>query len=549
MSSTSTAAPSAPAGLADALAEGITERTFRNRWRILASLCLALLTAMIANMSMNLALPSLARDLQLTQLQLTWVVEAYALVFAALLFVASAIADRYGRKRTMQVGLVVFGLASLYAGFLAASGAELIAARVFMGIGGALVMPTTLSIVNVVFPATQRARAIAIWSAVSGMGMMLGSVITGTLLQFFSWESAFLLTGGLSVVAFAVNARLVPESSDSQARPVDWWGGVFVSIGLAGVVYTIMEAPDMGIEGLTAASLVIGIAGVAAFVWRSTRTDHPLLDMTLFRSVRFSVSSASVLLTFFAMVGVFFGMSQIFQLVMGYSVFASSVAFIPAMLPMMILAPLVPRLVDRIGAKFTVTAGLVLVTGGFVFMTTWPVVPTYWHFLGGMGVVVAGMALVMTPATNLMMMSVPKDRSGMGSAMNDTTREMGASLGIAVLGGIMSAYYAEAITSSVSQLPDAAREFASSSLAGALSVASEASPTGEALALAAKEAFMGGFESAMTISAIIAGVTALAVLILLPHGNGTEAATDSSAALLEGSVEDTWEERLSDAAV
>lgn len=507
--------------LAEAAAEGITEKTYRNRWKILAALCLALLTAMIANMSMNLALPALGRDLQLTQLQLTWIVESFALVFAALLFVASAVADRYGRKITMQVGLVIFGAASLYAGFLASSGAELIASRVAMGLGAALIMPTTLSIVNVVFPTSQRAKAIAIWSAVSGVGMMFGSVITGALLQYFSWESAFLLTGVLAVAAIVAAGRLVPESRDHNATPVDWLGGAFATVGLGGIVYTIMEAPSEGIHGLTLITLIAGVIGLVAFLIRSKRIKFPLLDLNLFKSVRFSVSAVSVTLTFFAMVGVFFGMSQIFQLVMGYSVFMSSIAFIPAMLPMMFVGPLVPRIVARIGAKVTVGTGLLLVTGGFIFMTMWPTVPSYWHFLAGMSVVVMGMALTMTPATNMMMAAVPKDRSGMGSATNDTTRELGASLGIAVLGAMISSHFTAGIRDAAAVLPDAAREFATSSLAGALAVADEMGGAGAALADAARTAFMGGFEAAMVVAAIIAGITAVIVFVLLPNDKTT----------------------------
>ena len=507
--------------LAEAAAEGITEKTYRNRWKILAALCVALLTAMIANMSMNLALPELGRDLQLTQLELTWIVESFALVFAALLFVASAVADRYGRKKTMQVGLVVFSLASLYAGFIASSGTELIVSRIAMGVGAALIMPTTLSIVNVVFPTSQRAKAIAIWSAVSGIGMMFGSIVTGSLLQFFSWESAFLLTGVLAVLAVFITGFLVPENRDRNATPVDWLGGAFATVGLAGIVYTIMEAPTEGIHGLTLGTLIVGVLGLVAFLIRSNRVSFPLLDLKLFRSVRFSVSTVSVTLTFFAMVGVFFGMSQIFQLVMGYSVFMSSIAFIPAMLPMMFVGPMVPRIVSRFGTKVTVGVGLLLITGGFTFMTTWPTVPSYWHFLAGMSVVVVGMALTMTPATNLMMAAVPKDRSGMGSATNDTTRELGAALGIAVLGAMISSHFTAGIRDAAAGLPDAAREFATSSLAGALAVADQMGSAGDGLADAARTAFMSGFESAMIVAAIIAAITAIIVFALLPNDKNT----------------------------
>ncbi|MBU2238757.1 MAG: MFS transporter, partial [Gammaproteobacteria bacterium] len=318
-------------------------------------MCLSLLTVMIANMSLNLALPELALALNMTQLQMTWSIEAYTLIFAALLFVASAIADRYGRKLAMQIGLAVFALASLYAAFIARNGSELIAARLVMGIGGAFVMPTTLSIVNLVFPSVERARAIAIWSAVSGVGMMFGSIITGTLLEFFSWHSTFIFGAILAAFSLVFNYILVPETRDELKNPVDWVGGALITVALVGIVYAIIEAPSMGVSNIwVTTGLGLGTISLIGFVWQQLRSSSPLLDVRLFLRPEFGLSALAVTLTFFAMMGAFYGMSQIFQLVMGYGTFMSSIAFFPVMLPMMVLSPMVPKIVDRIGTKWTV---------------------------------------------------------------------------------------------------------------------------------------------------------------------------------------------------
>lgn len=513
-----TKTPTVRATLAEALAEGISEHTFTRRWRILAVLCLSLMTVMIANMSLSLALPELALALHLTQLQMTWAIEAYTLIFAALLFVASAIADRYGRKIAMQIGLVVFALASLYAAFLASNGAELITARLVMGIGGAFVMPTTLSIVNLVFPSIERARAIAIWSAVSGVGMMFGSIITGTLLEFFSWHSTFIFGAILAVFSLAFNLVLVPETKDELKNPVDWLGGGLITVALVGIIYAIIEAPSVGVTDIRVAiCLVIGTLSLIGFIWQQLRSPSPLLDVRLFMRPEFGLSALAVTLTFFAMMGAFYGMSQIFQLVMGYGTFMSSIAFFPVMLPMMIISPMVPKVVDRIGTKWTVAPGLALISAGFLFMSQWPVNVQYWQFLVGMGTIVIGMAFVMTPATNMMMAAVPKNRSGMGSAINDTTRELGGALGIAVLGSMISSGFSTNIAKAPAELSDALRTSAESSLAAALSVAQKLGVQGVSFAEQARAAFMSGISDAMFISFIITLAVAVLIGLLLPN--------------------------------
>lgn len=537
------ASPATPrdAALDDALAEGIPAAVYQRRWAILATLCLGLMTAMIANMSLNLALPELAVEFSMTQLELTWVVEAFTLVFAALLFISASIADRYGRKRVMMVGLVVFVLASLYAPLVATSAGELIASRAVMGIGGALVMPTTLSLVNVVFPSKERPKAIAIWAAVSGVGMMIGSVLTGILLHFFDWHSAFLLGAVFGIAALAVSWVIVPESVDEKATPVDWIGGLFITLALAGIVYTIMEAPSHGFDDtLTIVAAAVGAVSLAMFIWWERRVAEPMLDLTLFARSRFSLSVISVTLTFFAMMGAFFGMTQIFQLVMGYDALTTAVAFIPSMLPMMLIGPLIPKYVERFGTRWTVIPGLLIIAGGFLLMTTWPTIPSYWDFLIAMSLVTLGMAMVMTPATNMLMSSVPRNRSGMGSAMNDTTRELGASLGIAVLGSLIANQYASNISPTVAELPAEAAGAVQDSLAGAIAVTDQLSAAGGAgadaaaqIAFAAQTAFMDANQHSMMISAIIAIGTALLMLIALPRGDRSLSAEPGTAPGLE----------------
>lgn len=515
------------AALQPAQPDGVEGAAHERRWTILFTLCLSLLAVMLANSSINLALPALSRELGLTQLELTWVVEAYALVFASLLFLAGAVADRYGRQRVMQMGLAVFLAASLYAAFIAGTGTQLIAARLVMGIGGAMVMPTTLSIVNVVFPRGERARAIAVWSGIAGAGIMVGSIASGVLLEFFSWEATFLFAGVIAIAALVGNQLVVPESRDETGAPVDWTGGILAAVGLGGLVYAIMEAPSRGLtDPLILATVVGGTSAIAAFVWYELHTDHPLLDVRMFRAPALGISTLSITLTFFALTGAFFGMSQLFQLVMGFSALTSSFAMLPVMIPMIVISPLVPRVVALVGTKWTVSAGMAVMSIGFVLAANWPTVPSYWQVLGTLAIMVLGMAFVMTTATNTMMASVPRRRSGMGSALNDTTRELGGALGVALLGSMISSGYTDRIASALVGLPDQLRVVAGGSLGGAMAVAEQAGAAGAPLAAAAKEAYMAGNSSAMFISAGIAACAALIVALWLPNRLSTDVAAE-----------------------
>lgn len=503
---------------ADALRENIPLEIFRKRWLILATLCGSLLVVMISNSSLNLAVPSLSLTLGLTSIQLTWVVEAYSLAFAGLLLTAGSVGDRYGRKLIMQIGLVIFLIASIYAAFIASSGTELILTRLLMGVGGAMVMPTTLSILNVIFPAAERTRAIAIWGAISSIGVLFGSVVSGFLLEHFEWESVFVFSGIVAIIVLIVNQILTVESKDEMATPVDWLGGFLSTIGLVGIVYAIMEMSSHGIDDpAVLTSLIGGFACIGLFVWWQHKAKNPMLDMELFKKASFSISAITVSLVFFGLMGISFAMSQMFQLVMGYAPMTAALLTIPIMLPLIILTPVVPKVLNKIGTRWTVVIGMSLVTTGFLVSSLWPATPTYWQVLGSISILVAGIAFASTPATDMLMSSVPKNRSGMGSAVNDTTRELGGALGIAVLGAIMSAKFLDNLKPSISKLPIELQEVAEKSLAGSLGVADAIGKAGDAFAYTAKEAWMGGVSDALIIAAIICAIATFIAAVALPH--------------------------------
>lgn len=497
--------------------EGIDPVVYARRWWVLAALCLTLLGVMLANSSLNMALPLMAVDLELSQLELTWVVNVYTLVFASLLFIAGAVGDRYGRKLSMQIGLAIFTAGSLYAGFLAQTGTELIIARIVMGIGGAFVMPTTLSIINNTFPSKERARAVAIWGAVAGVGMMFGSIISGILLEHFSWHSLFYFSAIIAAIGLIANHFLAHESRDEEKTPIDWMGGAFSAVGIFGLVYGITEAPSAGItDPLVALSLIGGVIALISFVIWELRSAHPMLDMKLFKNRAFSVSSLTLTLVFLAMSGVFFSMSQLMQLVMGYSPLESSLLTVPLMLPMMFISPLVPSVVKKIGARITISLGLVLTAGAFVIMAGWDKDLTYMHLFFTMVLMMLGITFAMTPGTNILMASVPRNRSGMGSAMNDTTRELGGALGVAILGAILSAVYHDKIAAVASHFPEQIKAGLESSLAVALQVAEHLGTATESVTHAAMTAFMDGVSQAALVAAIIIFACAVLAFFGLP---------------------------------
>lgn len=410
----------------------------RERRRILVTMCFALATVVSSVASLNVALPDLARDTGATPTEIQWIVDAYALVFAGLLLPAGALGDRLGRRRVLLAGLAVFGLAALAATLIDSPGA-LTAARAAMGLGAALIMPATLSIITSAFPPGERERAVAVWAGVAGGSAMLGLLTSGLILEVFSWPSIFVLNVVLAAIAAVAALRVVPEGRAEDRPPLDVVGGALSALALTAIVWSFIEAPRRGWgDGLVVAGFAAGVVLGAAFVAYELRREQPMLDPRLFRRPGFSAGSLSLLVQFFAMFGFIFVLIQFVQVVLGYSPLQAGLALAPMAVVLIGVSSRVPRLVARFGVRRVGPPGLVVAGAGLVILSTLDPGSTYWHLLGGLLVLGFGLALSTTPATTAIVESLPEHKQGVASAVNDAAREVGGALGIAVLGSVLA---------------------------------------------------------------------------------------------------------------
>jgi EmrB/QacA subfamily drug resistance transporter len=496
---------------------GVDPLVYERRWAILGVLCLSLVLVVVGNSSLNVALPTLQESLHASSTQLQWIVDAYAIVFAGLLLPAGALGDRFGRKGALQLGLVVVGLASLLATF-ADSPNQLIATRAVMGLGAAFVMPATLSILANVFPPSERARAIAIWAGFSGAGAAIGPVLSGFLLGHFWWGSVFFVNVPIVVLALIGGAIMVPTSKDPNHSKLDPVGALFSVIALASLLYAIIEAP---VKGWGSTSTVLGFVGFAvfavAFVLWEQRSATPMLPMSFFRNRRFSVGATTITLTFFCMFGLFFVLTQYLQFVLGFTPFKAGLATLPLAAMLVIFAPRSAGFVARWGQARVQAVGLTLVAIGLLVVASLSPHSNYLWVALGLVIMGVGMACTTAPATNAIVSSVPLSKSGVGSAVNDTTREVGGALGIAVLGSLVSSAYRSTMAGSVGGLPPAAAAVARDSIGGAYSVAQGAGPAGSQLNSLAATAFTDAMSAALVAAAVVALVTAGIVLIFFPR--------------------------------
>jgi MFS transporter, DHA2 family, multidrug resistance protein len=489
--------------------------TARSRWPALGVLCASLLAIVVDNTIVNVALPTLARDLDARLSDLQWVVDAYTLVFAGLLLVGGALGDRYGRRRVLLAGLAVFAAASVGAAYSGGAGA-LIASRAVMGAGAALIMPATLSLVVSVFTdARERAMAIAIWTATAGAGVALGPVVGGLLLDRFWWGSIFIVNVPLVVLAIAAGRRLLPDSKDPGARPIDWRGAGLSSAGLVALVWAVIEAPAKG----WASAPVLGAGALAAlmlvaFVAWQRRAGEPLLDVELFRNARFSAASGTIAVLFFALFGFLFLSTQYLQLVLGYSPGAAGVRILPYAGAMIIAAALSAKLVAQSGAKQVVTAGMALFAAGLTVAATMGPDTGYGRLAVVLVLMGAGMGLAGAPATESIMGALAPARANIGSAVNDTTRELGGALGVAVVGSIASSLYASQVSH---ELPAGAPAGARHSLAGAIQA-------GPDIANVARDAFVDAMARASLVAAVVATAGAVIAWRFLPSHSAAQPA-------------------------
>jgi EmrB/QacA subfamily drug resistance transporter len=488
---------------------------YRRRWATLMVLSLSLVIIGLDNTILNVALPTLVRELGATASQLQWMVDAYILVFAGLLLTMGALGDRFGRKLALTVGLIIFGLSSVAAAF-ADSATTLIAARAVMGVGGALIMPATLSIITNVFEGQERGRAIAIWAGVAGLGIILGPVIGGWLLESYWWGSIFLINVFVVIVALVGGAFLVPESKDPDATPLDPLGAVLSIAGLVALVFAIIEAPSRGWTDPVVVGAFLGAAVVlSVFLWWETRTEHPMLRLSFFKNPRFSAASVAITLVFFAMFGTVFLNTQYLQFVLGYTPLEAGFRVMPVA-TMIIAAPLSARLAERFGTKVVVASGLTVVAVALTVLATITIDSGYGRVAVALAILGAGMGTAMAPATESIMGSLPLAKAGVGSAMNDTTRQVGGALGVAILGSVLASSYGAAMEPVVAQLPTAAADVASDSIGGAAAVASQIGEAGAGLIEAASSAFIDGMNSAVWVAVGVALLGAVITWAYLP---------------------------------
>ena len=496
-----------------------------SKWSILAILSFALALISLDNTIVNVALPSLQEELGASTAQLQWVVDAYSVLFAGTLLFAGSLGDRFGRKRILLIGLVIFGMGSLAAG-ASPDANVLIACRALMGIGGAFIMPSTLSILVQTFTVPkERAQAIGIWAAVAGVGVAIGPIAGGALLEHFTWHAVFLVNPPLVLVVFILAMRLIPESLDESKPQLDIRGAALVSLGLIALVTFIVELPDGGITTFTLVAGVAAVLALATFVWWEKRAPRPLLPMSLFADRVFTVAVVLVGLVYFALMGALFFLPQFLQLVQGLTPLQSGIGMLPGAGGLLLASLVSPRLAERFGARRTVVTGVLLVTLGMVAMALVEPMTSYPYVGLALGVTGIGMGLTLPQATNAVLSRVPRERSGMGAAVNDAVTELGGSFGVAVLGGILAYFYRARIDGVIasageaaSELPPAAVDGVRESLGAALLLI-EQLPT--ALAEPARaivgEAFVSGMTWALSFGAVVTVLGAALAWRLFPQ--------------------------------
>ncbi len=500
---------------------GQTHASHPNRWRILGVLVLALLVTSIDHTIINVALPRLVGDLGATSAQLQWIVASYTIVFAGLLLTAGSIGDRFGRRHALLAGLAAFLAGSVVAA-TAASTIALIVGRCVMGVGGALIMPTTLSIlVNVFGDPRERAKAIAAWTAAAGVGIAVGPIIGGALMRSFSWSSVFWINVPLLVAALVGAMHLVPDSRDPHATRLDPVGAVLSIAAISSLVYAIIQAPERG--WTSTASLVNFAAGIAVgivFVAWEMRRDDPMLDIALFRSRGFSAGSIALTLLFFAMAGTVFLQAQYLQFILHYTPLAAGFALVPAAIGILFGTGAGAHMAATHGGRLAVTAGTLIAAAGVAVQAA--LVDGTSYLPTGVGLLLFGLGvgIAMPAATEMIMATLPPARAGVGSAVNDTVREFGGALGVAVIGSIAATSYASSMHHELghfANLTDTDRSLLTNNVGAALNAARQLGTQGDQIASVARRAFLDSMNSSLWIAAGLAFCAALVAFTQLPR--------------------------------
>ena len=487
----------------------------RSKPAILAVVCLAVLSINLDTTIVNVALPSIATELHAGTRQLQWVVDGYNLAFARLLLASGCLSDRYGRRPALIIGLLGFAAASVVGAETSTAG-ELVAARVVMGAFAALIFPTTLSIISNAFTERrERAAALGVWGAVVGIGVAIGPLIGGALLERFYWGSVFWALVPVALVTTVATVVVVPESRDPGVPPLDR-PGILSSVAMLGVLtYTIIEAPQHGWRSAaTLGGFAVTVVLLVVFLTLERRAAHPMLDLTLFSDRRFSAASGSVTVAFFALFGFIFLITQYFQFVRAYGALSTGARIVPVALSIALASLVGTNLVPRIGTKVVVTTGMALFGAAFLWIGTVAVDASYPRVIVPQMVLMGlGLGLVATPATDSILLVLPPARAGVGSAVNDATRELGGTLGVAVIGSVFSSVYSERMAAGAFAQAGPERLAAAQDSVGVAAAIAERQP---ALATSLNDAFMAGLHAGSTTIGALCLVGALGAAIALP---------------------------------
>jgi EmrB/QacA subfamily drug resistance transporter len=502
------------------------QRAYERRWWVMAILSASVFLVVVDNLIVNVALPTLQRELDASVTSLQWIVDAYALVFACLLLAGGGLGDRWGRKRALQIGLVLFAIFSGFGAF-ADSADSLIIWRGAMGIGAALVFPATLAIItNLFVDPIERAKAIGLWSAVSGMAVAFGPVAGGFLLEHFWWGSVFLVNIPIVVIALLIGHFLIPESREPHRGRFDIIGLLLSVIAVGVLVFTVIESPHWGWGSVESTSgFVIAALALAIFIRYESRRSEPLLDVTFFRNARFSAATGSIGIAFLCLFGFTFLVTQYFQFVRGYEPLESGLRTLPFAIGAGVTAPLAARAALRWGTTRVVTAGLFNMSIGFLIVSQIDADTAYWGpIVISMLLIANGLSLVTSPSTEAVMGSVPRERAGVASAVNDISRELGGTLGVAITGSIFISLYTPKILETfglipglLQALPEGVYEQAQDSVGAAYSVVQNSPPAvQEQVMEAVSESFMSGFGTACLVVSVIAFMGSIIAFKILP---------------------------------
>ncbi len=507
---------------------GIDPKTYARRWTILGVLVLSLVLVVAAVSSVNTAIPSIRIQLRPSDSQLLWIVDAYAVVFAGLLLPAGALGDKFGRRGALQIGLAIFGVASILSS-QAGSPNLLLVFRALMGVGAAFIMPSTLSLLTSVFPPQERATAIAVWTGFAGAGGVIGTLVGGLVLTKFWWGSVFFVSVPIAALALILVTLLCPSSKEDEARRLDPVGAGLSVLGFGSLLYGIIEGPEKGWTSVSSlVAFALALIGLVGFVFWERRCAEPMLDMKFFAIRRFGIGSLGVTFVFLAMFAMFFMMSQYLQSVRGYSPLRAGFATMPFAVTMIGISPRGPALGKKFGAKRIVTLGFVMLPIALILMSFITASSPYLFVAFCLVLMAIGPALAIPTMSSGIVLSLPLDKAGVGSAVNDTTREVGGAIGIAVLGSVLSSHYRSGMAPALAQLPPQAAPIADAArrgvgvLAGVVKVAPETPslapqlPQLQQLLNLAQREFVGGMQIGFRVAAVMLVVVAVAVALWYP---------------------------------